>query len=273
MSTAIIGAGFLGGEIARQLLESGADVLVTHNQNPKFPGSLKFDFFADDSEELFSGREIDTVFLSAKIEFVEDQELLEKAMRQFIAGCAGKRLVYFSSDGIFAGEQGNYSEKDLPVPVTNYGKNLALCEKLIREESEDYCIIRPSYLYGFSGGRLDSRLSKASEALKNGERLERFSDMYKSPLGVFQVAQASIGLAFSDYQGIVHVAGPRMSVYEFHKQALEALGVSTDNLVDVKMPVERPADFLADTSLEYSLMKKLTGIEPASIRGSLEKQS
>jgi dTDP-4-dehydrorhamnose reductase len=269
MPSAIIGTGFLGGEIVRQLSESGADVLVTHNQNPKFAGSFKFDFFVDDIARIFAGREIDTVFLSAKIEFGEDQKLLENALRRFIFACADRRLVYFSSDGIFSGERGMYREKEIPRPITNYGKNLMLCERLVKKYAKNYCIIRPSYIYGFSGGRLDSRLSKAIQTLKNGQQLERFTDMYKSPLSVFQVAQASLKLARSDHQGIVHVAGLRMSVYEFHKQALEALGVPTKNLIATQMPVQRPADFLADTSLDNTLMKKLTSIVPASVEESL----
>lgn len=263
----------MGGEILTQLTNAGADVLVTHNQNPKYPNSVKFDFFSDDISEVFRNRKIDVVFLSAKIEFVEDRELLEKAMRRFIDGCEGKRLVYFSSDGIFDGEQGMRGEKDIPTPVTNYGKNLELCENFIKKLAKNYCIIRPSYIYGFSGTRLDSRLWHVSEALKKGEKLERFSDMYKSPLSVKEVAQASIRLGLSDYQGIVHVAGKRMSVYEFHKVALDALGVSTDNLIATKMPDKRPVDCLADTSLDYFLMKKLTGVVPVSIKECLIKKS
>ncbi|MFZ2626984.1 MAG: sugar nucleotide-binding protein [Candidatus Moraniibacteriota bacterium] len=273
MSSAIIGAGFLGGEILAQLTEGGGDVLVTHNTNPKHSNSVKFDFFSDDISAVFKNHKIDVVFLSAKIEFVADKELLEKSMRRFISGCADMRLVYLSSDGIFSGERGMYSEKDIPKPVTNYGRNLELCEKLIKKYSKNYCIIRPSYIYGFSGTRLDSRLWHASEALKKGEKLERFSDMYKSPLSVEEVAQASIKLGLAEFQGVIHVAGPRMSIYDFHKEALEALSVPTDNLIATKMPTERPVDFLADTSLDYTLMTKLTGIVPVGIEDSLRQKN
>jgi dTDP-4-dehydrorhamnose reductase len=271
MSSAIIGAGFLGREIRRQLLASGASVLVTHNQNPKYPNSVKFDFFSDDILEVLKNHKIDVVFLSAKIEFVADKELLEKSMRRFISSCAGMRLVYFSSDGIFSGERGMYGEKDTPKPVTNYGRNLELCESLIKKYAKNYCIIRPSYIYGFSETHLDSRLWQASEALRRGEKLERFSDMYKSPMSVFQVAEVSIKLGLSEFQGVVHAAGPRMSIYDFHKETLEALNVPTNNLIATKMPEERPVDFLADTSLDYTLMTKLTGIEPDNVKKSLNK--
>lgn len=271
MPAAIIGAGFLGGEIARQLRESGVDCFVTHHNNQIFPDSVRFDFFADDIADVFHARKIDTVFLTAKIEIGTDPKNLVISMRRFLDACSGKRLIYFSSDGIFDGERGMYGEKDIPHPVTEYGKNLALCENLIREWGGNFYIIRPSYLYGFSNGRLDSRLKNARLTLEAGERLERFTDMYKSPLDVSQVAQASIRLAQADYQGIVHVAGPRMSVYDFVREAMEALDVPTDDLVGTEMPVPHLAGFLTDTSLDFSLMTRLTGIVPEKVSASLKK--
>jgi len=259
----------LGGEIADQFSKVGSVSLVSHNRNPKFSGSIKFDFFQDDIKKIFKEKEVSIVFLPAKIEFIEDRELLKNAMRRFLVGCQGKRIVYISSDGIFDGEKGMYLENEIPRPVTLYGKNLELCEKLVQEFSDNYLIVRPSYIFGYSGGKLDSRLSKAVEAIKRGENIERFTNMYKSPLGVKQVAEVIVKLSLSGYKGIVHVAGPRMSVYEFFKEGLEAMKISTKNLIGVPMPKERSIDFLADTSLDYSLMEKLTNVIPTGVRETL----
>lgn len=70
-------------------------------------------------------------------------------MRRFITGYEGKHPVYFSSDGIFDGKWRMYREEDIPSPVTIYGKNLALCENLVKKHVKNYCIIRPLYLWFF----------------------------------------------------------------------------------------------------------------------------
>ncbi len=267
MNAAVIGTGFLGREIVEQLSKIDSVSIITHNNNPKYSESKKFDFFTDDLKNIFQDKKIDTVFFPAKIEFSTEEELLRKSMERFIEACKGKRLVYFSSDGIFDGRKGMYKEDDLPMPVTLYGKNLQLCENLIQELSDDYLIIRPSYITGkSSNGSLDPRFVKAIGEIKNKKSVERFSDMYKSPMDVKQVAEVAIKLAILNYNGIVHVAGEKMSVFEFFKKGFEALEIPIENLVPIRMPEVKPIDFLSDTSLNNSLMQTLSGIKPVDLK-------
>jgi len=217
-----------------------------------------------------NGKKIDTVFLSAKIEFEEDEKKLEESMTRFLNSCKDSRVIYISSDGIFEGESGLYKESDTPHPVTLYGKNLELCEELVKKYSENYCIVRPSYMYGFVDSHLDSRFEKIKRDIVEGKKISRFTDMYKSPLSYQQASEAIVKLAMSDYKGIVHVCGERKSVYDFTKEGMEALGISTENLIGEPMPKEKPVDFLLDTSLDNSLMCELTGIQPLSVKESFE---
>lgn len=268
---AVVGTGFLGRVIVDQAGGICNNVISTYNQNKFFDSSIKFDFFSDDISEILGEKNIDIVIISAKIEFMENKEILESSMRRFVKGCTGKRLVYLSSDGIFDGDKGMYTESDTPTPRTIYGNNLALCEKLVKEKAEDYCIIRPSYIYGYSLGMLDERLKECLKILARGNRLERFYDMYKGPMDVNQVAEIVLKLSLSDYNGLVHVAGHRKSVYAFTKEAMEAMGIATEKLVGTSMPKDQPKKFLCDTSMAYDLMTKLTGIEPLGVLESILK--
>lgn len=168
--------------------------------------------------------------------------------------------MYISSDGVFDGEKtgGLYRESDIPRPVTPYGVNLCGCESLVKCCVTDYLIVRPSYIFGHSLGTLDSRLSCVKDTLKKRGVVERFTDMYKSPMHVNQTAQIIIDLVMSNYNGIVHVAGDRMSIYDFILREMKYLGVSIEKFRGVPMPKksERPIDFLPDTSLNCSLMRK-----------------
>lgn len=270
MKAAIIGTGFLGEQIYKDLLPVCDEIILTHHKNKKYPDSKAFDFFADDIGDIIGGKKIDVVFLSAKIEFEEDEKKLREAMTRFLIACENCRIVYISSDGIFEGESGLYKESDVPHPVTLYGKNLKLCEELIKQYSKNYCIARPSYLYGFVESHLDSRFEKIEKDVAEGRKISRFTNMYKSPLSYRQASEVIVKLALSKYRGVVHVCGKRMSVYNFTKEGMEAFNLSTKNLIGESMPEEKPLDFLPDTSLDNSLMRKLTGIEPLSVKESFE---
>lgn len=269
MKVAIIGTGFLGESIYQILEGRGIDIITTYHTHKKFDDSFRYDFFSDDVEKAFPDNEIDVVIVTAMIEFVDNSVLLRKSMESFLKFFNHSRIIYISSDGIFDGEQGNYTENDEVHPVTLYGKNLKFCEELVRKYSKNYCITRPSYMYGFVGQVLDTRLRKVSEEIKAGKNVVRFTDMYKSPLSYRQAAEIIDALVFSSYIGTVHISGERMSVYDFTKKGMEALGISTSTLTGEPMPIPRPEGFLPDTSLRYDLMAQLTHIKPKNIKDSL----
>jgi dTDP-4-dehydrorhamnose reductase len=263
ISILIIGSsGFLGRSLAA-VFSPQAQVFGTHYQHPTFSDSLPYNVFQDDVRPLLDRAKISTVVFTALIE-METPEKVRPAMERFVRGCRDCRLVYLSSDGIFDGTRGNYAEQDEPTPCTQYGNNLLFCETLVKELCSNYCIIRPSYIYGFSAGQLDPRLSYTRNKLRLGEAVELFEDMYKSPLGVQQVAKAVATLSLSDYTGTLHVSGERMSVFDFHHQAMHALGVDTAGLTRCAMPTA--PGFLRDTSLDSALWQSITGTRPLSVQ-------
>ena len=269
MKALIIGTGFLGEQIHEEIKNYCKEVFVTHNKNKKYSFSKKFDLFQDDISEIFNLNEVNTVFFSAMVEFQENKKLLNKSMGNFLDKIKNKRLVYISSDGIFDGKKGQYKEDDEVNPITLYGENLETCENLIKRKVKNFCIIRPSYLYGFVNGKLDGRFSKLKSELEKGERVERFIDMYKSPLSYKQAAEVVVKVGLSNFKGIVNVSGDKKSVYKLSKEGMQALKVSTENLIGIKMPQKRPKNFLPDTSLDFSLMIKLTKVKPLSIKKSM----
>ncbi len=264
--TLVIGSsGFLGRRVV-PAIKARTSVLCTHHQRQIFSNSYPFNVFTDDIRPLLEKAYVTTVVFTAMVE-MEASNKVRPAMKQFISACRDCRVVYLSSDGIFDGKRGNYTEGDTPTPCTQYGENLVFCETVIRDVCADYGIIRPSYIYGFSAGQLDPRLSRMRTRLERAEKIDVFDDMYKSPLGVCQVAEAVATITLSGYVGTLHVAGTRMSVSDFVQQAMKALGVDTSGLFRCSTPTK--PGFLRDTSLNSSLWQTIFSTRPLSIQETL----
>ena len=60
----------------------------------------------------------------------------------------GARIVYFSSQYVFAGANKNYAEIDNPDVITQYGKSQASAEFYLQKSSLNYLIFRCCNLYG-----------------------------------------------------------------------------------------------------------------------------
>ena len=260
-------AGYLGKPLMAQLQQTSY-VVPAHRTWAYFADSHYYDFWTDDIHSLVEYHQIDMVVIAANMAYEAavpacSFTLFQQRVEQLIRGCQQCRLIYVSSDGIFDGKKGNYTESDLPTPITLYGRNLQCFEQTVQRLCSDYCIVRPSYLYGYSFSHIDHRLSYVRAQLLAGEQLTNFTDMIKSPMEVNQVAKAIALLACSEYVGIVHVAGNAMSVYDFYRKAMSSLDIPLEGLHPAPMPTTllHPKD----TSLNITLMKQLTGIEPLPI--------
>lgn len=69
------------------------------------------------------------------------------------AACAqsGAMLVQYSTDYVFNGTRQEYREYDCPDPINVYGESKLLGEIAVRENTDDYRIIRTSWLFGSHG--------------------------------------------------------------------------------------------------------------------------
>lgn len=267
--------GYLGKALMVHLQPLQSYVVSTHRSQARFADSHRYDFWTDNIHSLVKHRQIDTVIIAANMAYEAAHPSCERALfkrqtERLIRGCQQCRIIYISSDGVFDGKRGHYTESDIPTPMTLYGQNLHYLEEKVQSLCPDYCIIRPSYLYGYSLSQLDPRLSRVQEQLLAGEHLTFFTDMIKSPMEVNQVAEAITLLTYSEHIGIVHVAGGAMSVYDFYREAMSGLGIASERLGAGQMPT----DFLhpRNTSLDINLMKKLTKIEPLPVRVALQRE-
>lgn len=266
MNVLVIGSsGFLGRAVMKQLRRRSVNARGTHRHEATF-GSVPFDFWQDDITPLIeTGADI-VVFTAAVEPDVPTARLTERAER-FFGACAARRVVYLSSDAVFGGAKGNYSESDIPSPTTLYGENLGALEHLVRDLCPDACIIRPSYLYGFSSGAPDFRLAHVREQLLQGRAVHYAEDMFKSPMEITQAGEAVAELALSNYTGTVHISGARTSVYTFYRDAMTKLGVPVETLHANRLP--DGASIPKDTSLDATLMTRLTGVPVLGVREAL----
>jgi dTDP-4-dehydrorhamnose reductase len=247
-------SGFLGKTLYQKLSEHFT-VIPTHTNNKVFEDSEAYNFFTDDIKRLMDKHSPDIVVMAAAVEKGAEENFGAR-VQTFVTACKSCYLVYISSDALFDGKKGNYKETDPPSPITPYGRNLVYFEKEVQTQCSNFLIIRPSYLFGYSMGVLDSRLQKTKALLDAGETVSYFDDMFKSPLEVNQAASFMTQLISQKYQGLVHVAGERKSVYRFQLEALQTLKVNTSNLTANKMPLD--LGLAPDTSLDTSLLRHLT---------------
>jgi dTDP-4-dehydrorhamnose reductase len=264
-------SGYLGGALLRTLeaLRPEWDVHCTFFSiapSDDMPNAHHLDLRAESSV----ARVMDTVqpqiiFHTAALNQGAAQEMYATNARgsEYIARSAAQcnaRLVHLSSDVIFDGTRGNYTEDDMPNPITPYAVSKADAEKNVLASGANAVLVRTSLIYGFKP--LDPR----TRAVLRGEMPRLFTDEMRCPIWVFDLAQALVELAEMEYRGILHVAGAQaLSRYEFGVKIMRALDGDPTQLIPLSSAESgliRPRDCTLDISRAQKILHtKLSSVD------------
>ncbi|WP_440060012.1 dTDP-4-dehydrorhamnose reductase [Thermogladius sp. 4427co] len=185
---------------------------------------------------------------------------------------AGGFLVYISTDYIFDGERGMYKEEDIPYPINFYGFTKLLGEVAVQSilGVERALIIRISGLYGYSPTGKKNFGLQALEKLVRGEGVYAFYDQYLSPTYAYHLAQRIVEALDKGVHGVIHLAGERMSRYEYATMLAEAVGADKSLVIPIsireaRLAAKRPRDSSLNT-----LKAREIGLSLPSVRESIE---
>jgi dTDP-4-dehydrorhamnose reductase len=191
-------------------------------------------------------------------------------------GCreAGARLVALSTDYVFDGERGPYSEEDAPNPRGVYARTKRAAEEAALLLAPDSAVARVALVY--SGRRAARRTfaSTAAEQLVAGREVHAFHDQIGSPTLADNAAEMVIGLLRSGERGIWHCSGASaVSRADFCRALARKLGADERLVVPVplssaKLLAPRPAR----SALRIEKVRQLLGAEvPIELDAALDK--
>jgi dTDP-4-dehydrorhamnose reductase len=228
----VVGAsGLIGGAVVEFLRPSGHSVLGTYN-NHAAQGLTKLDirdrretikiamdFCPDIIVDATAMADVDRCEKERNLCYIVN--VLGTSHLIDAAKATRAKLVFFSSDYIFDGESGPYSEDASPHPINFYGACKMEAENRILGTLKDFIIIRTTVVYGWEvqGKNFVVRLI---ETLKRGERTEVPLDQVGSPTYASNIPEALLNLISKGEMGIFNVVGPElMDRYTFARLTAE----------------------------------------------------
>jgi len=126
------------------------------------------------------------------------------------------KLIHLSTDYIFDGKNGPYSEEDTPHPVGYYGLTKLESEKVILDGNIDFLIVRTNVLYG-KGERLRPNFALwLIHRLADKEKVRIVMDQYNNPTLADNLAGAIKEATEKNIAGILNISGSEyLSRYDF----------------------------------------------------------
>jgi dTDP-4-dehydrorhamnose reductase len=173
---------------------------------------------------------------------------------QLAAACRdrGVRLIHVSTDCVFSGRRGRYTEEDLPDPTDLYGRS-----KLAGEISGPGVVaVRASMVgreLGTRNGLLEWLLSQPA-----GGSVRGYANAVFSGPTAPELARAIVRVATDapELEGTFHVAAEPISKYDLLLKLRDAFGL--------ELTIDRSSEPVIDRSLDSSRFRAATGWEPPS---------
>lgn len=277
-------SGMLGSEIAR-LLKTRFNILGLYNtRNPKIEGiELKQVNLIDfkNVNEILNEFTPDIVIHCAAItnvDLCEDDndkaiEVNVETVDNLVTICnkLNTKIIYVSTDSVFNGETGNYSENDNREPINFYAKTKFLAENIIMTNAEQFLIFRTN-LIGYFKDAKKSLVNWILKTVNEKDEINLFNDVVFNPLNVETISDIIVESIEKNLNGVYHIGSKEsLSKLDFGKKILNAFSIkdikiNSISVDDINFKASRPKN----TSLNCSKIEK-EGILMPSIINEIEK--
>ena len=166
-------------------------------------------------------------------------------------------FIQISSDYVFDGDAGPYSEEDHTYPVNYYGKTKLEAENILRGSRRQYLIIRPNVLYSKDLIFEANFFSWVYKSLVNNKSISVVNDQISNPTYVSHLVEVLFLCIILNTEGIYHYGSDDyLSRYEFAIIIAEVFGFDKSLIspIDTKSLFEKVKSYTAERPLNSGLI-------------------
>ncbi len=283
LSIGIVGAsGYIGQKIFKYFSQRNVSVRGTYHKQ-KINGLSHFDLLNPDFSFLDQPTPLTHMIITSAANasldktadfFEESYNINCLGVKRLIEECFQRGImpIYFSSDGLFDGLKGNYSETDIRNPVNKYGLIKKEVEDFILAYEKPFLILRMSRVFD-TDKQSSTLLMELKKNLELGKELKVADDQYFTLIHVDDLLFFLCSLLSKKCTGIYHLASlPRLSRFNLADKIRQFFGFDHTVLIPVSINSFNFKELRPlDTSLNIEKIQDITGFKLKNIDFFLQK--
>lgn len=290
MKVLVTGAnGLLGQHLVKQLIEARYPVIATGRGPSRLPftGYTWYDMDITDGLQVhgvMSREQPNVVVHAAALTQVDECEQDPRRCENInIQGASqvltdaemfSSHFIYISTDFVFDGEKGNYTEEDDTNPVSWYGFTKMQAEAMVQTSTIPWAIVRTCLVYGkvFDGTR-SNIINWVRDSLQQGKTIKVVADQWRTPTYVEDLVKGILLIIKKKAEGVFHISGKDfLSPYMMAVQTAGYFKLDAGKIEKVDggtftQPGRRPLK----TGFVIEKARRELGYEPISFEEGLEK--
>lgn len=174
----------------------------------------------------------------------------------------GVTPIFTSSDAVFDGSRGMWTEEDETNPILTYGRQKVAVEKYLMSMKSPWIIARLSKVVGANPG-IRSLFDEWIKSIESGETIRCTRDQISSLANIDDVVTSLMRLAEGNFTGLFNVCGPRplsrldllnMFIKEIQHYQNVKVKIISCSIRDFSFIEDRPLDLSMSPKKLYSLL-------------------
>ncbi len=284
--------GFLGQHLVNLLLQKNCVVVAVGRGESRLPFSTSphFNYYDADitndmlMQHILEKEKPDTIVHAAAITQADDCQLHQenceavnvRATAQLLlsAESVSSHFIYISTDFVFDGIKGDYTEEDDANPVSWYGFTKIQAESIVETSDIPFAIVRTCLVYGnaFTGTR-SNIITWVKENLVAGKPIKVVNDQWRTPTYVKDLAMGIWLIIEKSATGVYHIAGKdKLTPYDMAMQTAALCGLNHEliektDAASFTQPAKRPPK----TGFNIDKARRELGYEPLGFDEGLKK--
>ena len=219
----------------------------------------------------------DTIIHTAAMTNVDtcetDQEGAEKlnvdAVEYLVdaANTVEAHFIHLSTDFIFDGDDGPYTEEAEPEPLSYYGETKLAAENMVRNQGHKWSIARTILVYGIVHDMSRSNIVLwAKGALEKGQSINVVNDQVRSPTLAEDLARGCQLIEQKEAEGIFNISGKdQMSIVEIVERVADYFNLDKSIITQVSSKtLNQAAQRPPITGFDLTKSKEVLGYHPRS---------
>ncbi|WKZ70326.1 MAG: dTDP-4-dehydrorhamnose reductase [Melioribacteraceae bacterium] len=171
-------------------------------------------------------------------------------------------LTHVSTDYVFDGNDGPYSESDSTNPISYYGRTKLASENALKISGSKYVIVRTNVLFGPSEFGEPDFVNWVVDSLKSKKKIRIVTDQINNPTFIPDLADGILKIIDLDRDGVYHLGGREfLNRFEFTEKIAAHFNLDTSLIEkiitqELNQPAPRPLKsglitLKAETELNY----------------------
>tara|TARA_S200000501_G_scaffold98676_1_gene92072 strand:- start:89025 stop:89894 length:870 start_codon:yes stop_codon:yes gene_type:complete len=194
------------------------------------------------------------------------KEINVTAVKNLCDNFSGK-IVYLSTDYVFDGSNGPYSEFDKPCPINVYGSTKLRAEEIIMEKNSESLILRCNVLYDYNHSTNASFLNWVINSLQRKQKINVVYDQVNNPTWAGSLAKIIRICIESSISGVAHWGDADfINRFEFANMIADKFELDKNLIKPIStFELEQPAKRPLNSGLISDKLSKILGVSPPSI--------